>query len=224
MPLEFVLKRLAETGCGDRSADERNADWLEWLRRQRFRRIACPETVSIARYGDETFDALIAHEVVQLRALGINAAEIAPAKTRISRTGPGLGEPSRKDLRIGAPVERPVRRRPYFPGRFRCRERALEPRLLFATQQRHGGFVLAEVRHFRVTESNRIGWLAIVVPTTGIQHFHRFLREKVREVIRTEGVRAGLAARVFHRIAVVVGDDEIDVLAITHRAIARHAA
>src|SRR6185312_5484028 len=109
---------------------------FERLRRQRFRRIAGPEAVSITRYGDETFDALIAHEVVQLRALGIDAAEIAAAKTGVPRTGPGFGgEPWRKVLRIGAEVERTVRRRPYFPGCFRCRERPLEPRLLLATQQ-----------------------------------------------------------------------------------------
>src|SRR5690348_17153792 len=206
MPLEFVLERLGETGCGDRSADECNADWLEGLRRQRFRRIACPETVSIARYCDETFDALIAHEVVQLRALGINAPKIAATKTGIARTGPRFGEPCRKVLRISTPVERTVRRRPYLPGRLRCRECALEPRLLFATQQRDGGFVLAEIRYLRVSERDRIGWLPTAVPTAGVQHFHRFLREKIREVVRAQRLRAGLAAWVLHRIAMMVGD------------------
>ena len=60
--------------------------------------------------------------------------------------------------------------------------------------------------------------------STRIEDFHRFLREEVREVVGAERVGVWLRARIFHRVAVVVRDDEIDVLSITHRAIAGHAA
>src|SRR4051812_2926181 len=209
MSFEFVLERLGEAWRRDRAADKCNADRLECARRQRFGGIAGPETVPIARYGDEPFDPPVTHEVVQLRALGVHASEIAAARTGVTRARPGFGEPRRKVLRIGTPIERAVRGSPNLPGRLRRRERPLEPRLLFATEQRHRGFVLAKVRHLRVAERNRIGRLPVVVPTAAIEYLHRFLREKKREVIGTEGVCPGLAARVFHRVAVVIGEYEV---------------
>src|SRR5258707_14401268 len=111
--------------------------------------------MSTLRYRPDAFYRSVDNESVKPGALGMNAAEVAPAKAGIAAAGPGFGETHRQVLRVDTPIERTVRCGPDFPGGLRPCNCALEPCLLFGAQQCDRRFVLAEIRNGLAIERNR---------------------------------------------------------------------
>src|SRR5688500_6668688 len=130
-----VLGTLRHRGRGDGAGDGVAAARLERARWQCFRGATGPERMTIAGDDREPADALLTHEVEDLRALRHVATPVAGTERCVARAGPrARSDAGRKILRIGAPVERAERVAPDLPGRGRALQLLQEPPLLHSAE------------------------------------------------------------------------------------------
>ena len=81
-----------------------------------------------------------------------------------------------------------------------------------------GASFLVKVGHAFVAQRDRCGRVAAIAGPSRIQYLNRLLREEQRKVVETESVRLGPARRIFGRIAVKVGQDQLDMAAVAQRS------
>src|SRR5688572_33253781 len=96
-----VLGTFRHRGRGDRAGDELDADRLDRARWQCLRSTTGPERMTIAGDDREAADALLTHEVEDLRTLPPVAAPVRGAELCVGGAGPrGRGSAGREVVRI----------------------------------------------------------------------------------------------------------------------------
>src|ERR1700752_3563341 len=103
-----------------RRADEAQSDWFEFPRWEIGCGITGPESVAISRDDRKARDLRIAHEVVDLLALGVGSSEVVAIGHPVSVRRPRvLDRPGGEVLHVHAVVQGPERIPPNLPGRRR---------------------------------------------------------------------------------------------------------
>src|ERR1700726_1645787 len=88
----------------NRARDEGDAHRLEAIRRQRTRCESRPEAVAVPGHDAESRDAMIAHKVMDLRALHGGVAMVLYDHVGESGSGPGFAHAGRDILKVDAPI------------------------------------------------------------------------------------------------------------------------
>ena len=226
---EAVLEGLDQAGRGDRAGDERDADRLERRGRQRLRGAGPPRSCGDRPTTvDEAGDAGVAHGVVDL---GRARCRPRPSRRRRSRRSPRpatacrvrrAGSADRRASR-GCPASCPRPSRWPASARRRSRNQAF----CFAPRMR-----LRRPRPARkfgtcaVAEADRLRRLAVRVGR-GRRRGSASASSgtKLREVVARAAARASSRPLGSSRaVAVLVGDEQVEVPAPAQRAIGREAA
>src|SRR5215831_1427668 len=206
----------------ERGADEAQTHRLELAGWKLSRCVAGPEAVKVARDDRKPGDLRVANEIVDLAALGPGTAVIAAAQSR-ERTGrPRLLRQARGQiLRVGARLERALRVPPDLPRRRRALQLVLEPGLLLGSKNGLRRRVLLRVCDVPVFELELRGRMAPVVSASPVEHLRDVLGEHAVEVPPVAKLAERVVAeRVGAAIAVLIGDDQVEVLAPAQRPIA----
>src|ERR1043165_10166026 len=164
-------------------------------------------------------DLRVANQIVDLAALGPGTAVIAAAQSR-ERTGrPRLLRQARGQiLRVSARLERALRVPPDLPRRRRALQLVLEPGLLLGSKNGLRRRVLLRVRDVPVFEAELRWRVAPVVGASPVEHLRDVLGEHAVEVPPVAQLAERVVAeRVGAAIAVLIGDDQIKVLAPAQR-------
>ena len=199
---------------GDRAGDELDADRLERRGRQRLRGSAGPERMAIAADDREAADALLAHEVEDLRALAHVAAPVAAAERRIARRR-ATGSSQR---RTAGSADRCASRacRASCPRSSRLpssSELLLEPLLLRGAEHAVRRRILARVRELLPAEADRRRRLPVGVRAARVEDLVHFLGHEVRIVLAAERIGGRRVHRAFRLERMLVGEHEVDVAA-----------
>ena len=113
---------------------------------------------------------------------------------------------------------------PDLPGRLRTAQALEEPRLLLGAKNRLCRLVFAEIGDLIAAKADRLRRLAAVVSAPRIHDFHRFFRHEFRKMRARKRLRFRSTGRFLGAIAVLVGDDQVDVAAPAQCAITLEAA
>src|SRR5206468_13055129 len=124
-----------------------------------------------------------------------------------------LAQSSRQILRIGPLIRGALGIAPDLPRRRGPLQLVLEPDLLFGAKNRLRRCVPLRVGRARTVERDLSRRLAGIESAATIENLRRILGKHPRE-LRTELSNFRVAERVRVAIAVLVGDDEIEVLAV----------
>src|SRR5882724_1737103 len=179
--------------------------------------------MAVACHGGESGNSVGANEVIDFAALDVCAAVIAAAKTGVSCSGPRLGDTGRKVLRIRAKVQSSGSVAPDLPRRLRFQQPIEKPSFLFGAENRLRWLVLAEIRKLLAAETNGFWWMAAVVGAASVEYLECFLRKKFRKILAGKDFAFRPVAGIFRAIAALVGDDQFNVAAPTHRSITLEA-
>src|SRR5690349_18008597 len=129
-----MLEGLHDTGGRDGAHYEGNADGLERLRRETAGGQARPETMAVARDRDESGDAAVSNEIIDLSALEGCLTEVTERHRCIASTWPSARQSLGKILWVGAGIEGTNGVAPDLPGRGRSLELPQEPGLLLRAE------------------------------------------------------------------------------------------
>src|SRR5262245_62850775 len=102
-------------------------------------------------------------------------------------------------------------------------EPLLEPRLLLGTQDRLRWRAASRVGHAGIAEADFARRFAAVAGTAAIEDLHHVLGEHAEELLAAELAQGRIAEGVGAAIAVLVGEDQVEVAPVTERAIALEA-
>src|SRR6185312_7341052 len=205
-------------------ANEAQADRIELAGRKLRSRVSRPEAVAVARYDGEARDLRVAHQMVDLGALRVRCAEVTPAEGSVRVRGPGLlGETAGQVLRVGALIERSERVAPDFPRRRGALELGLEPRLLLRPEDRLRRRAPLRVFDMRSVEPDVRRRIAAVETTAAVESLHGRLGKHTGELVAAELFQRRIAEGVRAPIAMLVGDDEVEMPAVAQRPVGLEA-
>src|SRR6185369_695732 len=122
-------------------------------------------------------------------------------------------------LQVRAVVKRAERIAPDLPRCLRLAQLVLEPRFLLDAENGSRRCVLSWIGNARITEPDFGRRLTPIEGAARVERDHRFLREEAseRRIVDLSDIFA--VARVFAAEAVLVGEKEVEVLAVAERPI-----
>src|SRR6185369_8506098 len=186
--------------------------------------ISRPEAVAVARDDRKAGDFRVADKVVDLAALHPGAAIIVGAG--IDEAGrPWLGQQASGEiLRVDALVDRSLGIAPDLPRRGRALQLILKPRLLLCAEDGLRRHILLRVRDARLPEREFGGRIAAIEGAAPVEDLLEVLGEPATIGCPiAQLVERIVAERVRTVVAVLIGDDEIEVLAVPECAVAYQA-
>src|SRR5206468_3144260 len=219
-----VLEGLHRASARQRGADEAEAHWLKLPGWELGRRISRPEAVAVARDDRKAGDFRVADKVVDLATLHPGAAIIVGTGIDETRR-PRLGEQASGEvLRVDALVERALGIAPDLPRRGRALQLILEPRLLLCAEDRLRRRILLRVRDARLPEREFGGRIAAIEGAAPVEDLLEVFGEPaIIGCPIAQLIERIVAERVRSVVAVLIGDDEIEMLAVAECAVAYQA-
>ncbi len=134
-----------------------------------------------------------------------------------------LVRPGGQVLRVGARVERALRIAPDLPRRGRAPELVLEPCLLLRPEDRLRRCVPLRVGDMRVVEADLRRGIAAVEGAPAVENLHHRLGKHADELVAAELSERRVAEGIRAPIAVLVGDDQVQVPAVAQRPVGLEA-